>query len=261
MEELRDRDVLQEYRDFAVILAEYAGKISLKYFRQDPEVMFKQDRTPVTIADKECEQYICRQIELRYSDHSILGEESGKRVKKSEWQWIIDPIDGTKSFIRGVPLYSVLIALAYREESLVGVIHVPPTAETVAAAEGFGARLNGRPCRVSTTADTAEAVVNTTDYAALKRERPHFADTLALEVNALQTWGDAYGYLMVAAGRADAMIDSAMAAWDAGPMKPILKEAGGRFTGLNGEESSFPGSGLASNGLLHPKLLGFSAGE
>jgi histidinol phosphatase-like enzyme (inositol monophosphatase family) len=261
MDERTNMDMLQSYRDFAVILAEYAGKISLKYFRQDPDVEFKQDNTPVTIADRECERYICRQIELRYPDHSILGEESGKQVKKSEWQWIIDPIDGTKSFIRGVPLYSVLIALAYREESLVGVIHVPPTAETVAAAAGYGVWLNGITCRVSTAAETAHAVVNTTDYAALKQNRPDFAEALSSEVKSLQTWGDAYGYLMVAAGRADAMIDAAMAAWDAGPMKPIIEEAGGRFTGLRGEESSFPESGLASNGLLHPKLLALSSGE
>ncbi len=155
---------LREYLDFARDLSVEAGKITLKYFRKEFDIEFKKDKSPVTIADRETEHFIRKAILERYPDHGIVGEEHGSVESDSPFKWIIDPIDGTKSFIHGVPTYTVLIALVYNDEPCVGVIHNPMLEETAAAATGLGCTLNGKPCRVSTTKTLEEAWVQTTGY-------------------------------------------------------------------------------------------------
>jgi histidinol phosphatase-like enzyme (inositol monophosphatase family) len=246
---------LEEYLAFAVALAQEAGKIAMSYFRTELEVQSKADASPVTRADKETEQFIRAAIERQYPDHGILGEELGEVNAGARWRWIVDPIDGTQSFIHGVPLFTTLIGLECDGEPVLGVIHCPPQAETVAAAQGLGCRWNGQPCRVSAVADLAQARLNVTDYADLLRRNPKLATALLGGVRMARGWADAYSYLLVATGRAEIALDPGMSAWDCAPLKPIVEEAGGRYTDLMGIETIRGVGALATNGLLHDAVL------
>jgi len=248
-------DDLESLRSFAEDLAVEAGKVTLKYFQKNIEIDKKEDGTPVTTADRKAEEYIRARIVAEFPSHSILGEEEGESPGKSTYRWIIDPIDGTQSFIRGIPLYTVLLALEYERKPQVGVIHVPPLGETVSAANGVGAFYNGTPCQVSTTEHLADAWVQVTDYAELSRRRPEFAKRLLTESYSCRAWGDAYGYLLVATGRVDVMIDPIMNIWDIAPLKPIITEAGGVFTDLDGIDNAMGTSALASNSMLHREII------
>jgi histidinol-phosphatase len=246
---------LKEYFEFAQRLSVEAGKVTLDYFRKSPAIEMKTDHTEVTIADRRAEEFIRDQIQARYPSHSILGEEYDTKKTESPFQWVIDPIDGTQSFVREVPLYSVLLALEYEEVPQVGVIHIPPLQETVSAAIGTGCFHNGLPCRVSETTSLSDAWVQVTDFADLARRRPDFTMNLLTEAGYCRTWGDAYGYVLVATGRADIMIDPIMALWDIAPLMPIISEAGGVFTDLDGNPTSTGTSALASNEKLHGQIL------
>lgn len=248
-------DDIRQTLELARDLAEEAGRLTMGYFRSTFAVDYKADNSPVTVADREAEQLIRRRLADRFPEHGILGEEFGTSKTDSPWTWMIDPIDGTKSFIHGVPLYAVLIALAHEGEPVLGVIHCPPLAETVYAAKGFGCYWNGEPCSVSDTGDLAKARVQATDFADLHRMRPGFCGALLEAAGSCRTWGDAYGYLLVATGRADAMIDPVFSPWDTGPLGPIIREAGGRFTDLDGNAVGVPTSGLATNGRVHDQIL------
>ena len=188
---------LETYLSFAVDVAENAGKVTMKYFLKEFEVDRKEDETPVTIADRQTEEYVRSRIEERFPEHGIIGEEDGESDSDSPFRWVIDPIDGTQSFIRGVPLYTVLLALEYNGVPVVGIINNPPLQETVSAATGLGAFYNGVPCHVSSTETLAKAWVQVTDFADLDRRRPEFSKKLLKESFSCRTWGDAYGYLLV----------------------------------------------------------------
>lgn len=246
---------LSEYLAFARDLAREAGKVTLQYYHRELAIEHKSDSSPVTIADRETEQFIRAEIRERYPDHGLLGEEFGEENAGSPWRWVIDPIDGTQAFIHGVPLYTVLLALEYEGDSVLGVIHNPPQDETVAAATALGCTYNGLPCHVSQTESLARAWVHVTDYADLARRRPRFCAALLAASGFARSWADAYGYLMVASGRADVMIDPIMSPWDIGPLKPIILEAGGRITDLDGQPAMGAESILATNGLLHDQVL------
>jgi histidinol phosphatase-like enzyme (inositol monophosphatase family) len=186
----------------------------------------------------------------------LIGEEFGERRPQARRRWIIDPIDGTFSFIHGVPLYGVLIGMEQEDEPLLGVIHLPALNETVAAARGEGCHWRGQRARVSNTPDLNDAVCLTTGTdiesdpglsAALAR--------LGQEAGPARTWGDCYGYALVATGRADVMIDPLMHVWDCAPLLPIIEEANGRFTDWQGRRTIRGGNAVASNGLLHDQVL------
>lgn len=248
---------LEELRAFAERLAEAAGEVALSYFHKHVEVELKSDQSPVTVADRETERFIRAAITERYPDHDILGEEygAGDTTAGCAFKWVVDPIDGTKAFIAGVPLYTTLIALLYDGEPVIGVIRNGVLRETVSAAVGHGCTMNGTPCRVSREASLENARLNVTDYASLSRKLPAFVDRILPLVRSANTWADAYGYLLVATGRADIMMDPAMSLWDIAPLRPIITEAGGSFTDLDGSDSGTGTSALATNGLLHDRLL------
>lgn len=248
-------DKLAEYLTFATELAREAGKITLRYFRTKLDVETKSDQSPVTVADRETEHFIRDAIAIQYPDHGVLGEEHGEINPGSRWRWIVDPIDGTQSFIHGVPLYTTLIGLECGGENVLGVIHCPPLAETVAAATGLGCMLNGAPCRVSTVTELERARLNVTDYADLQRRRPAFAAALLSKVRMARGWADAYSYLLVATGRADIAVDPVMSVWDCAALKPVIEEAGGKYTDFDGVPSIHTGSSVATNGLLHEEVL------
>ncbi len=246
---------IDQYLEFAVSTAIEAGKVTLEYFLKDIKVDRKKDQSPVTVADRATEQYIRTRIEESYPNHAILGEENGASTSDSPLRWIIDPIDGTQAFIRGVPLYTVLLALEYNGIPVLGVIHNPPLQETVSAANGSGAFYNGLPCKVSSTPTLNEAWVQVTDFSDLDRRRPDFTRTLLKEAYSCRTWADAYGYLLVATGRVDVMIDPIMHHWDIAPLKPIIIEAGGTFTDLDGEDNPTGTSSIACNSMLHKEIM------
>ena len=216
----------------------------------------KGDGTPVTIADRKAEELIRGKVEARYPDHAILGEEYGESNAGARVRWILDPIDGTRSFMHGVPLYGVLIGIEVGGESAVGVTHFPPLRETVAAGKGLGCTWNGKPCRVSSVSRLEEAVICTTDVERLL-SKPIGTGWRRLQQRAAfsRTWGDCYGHALVATGRIEVQVDPVMAPWDAGPFLTIVTEAGGKFTTLDGRATVHGGSGVSTNGLLHEEVL------
>lgn len=250
-------DLLEAARTFA----REAGAVTLRYFGPGLDHERKPDGTPVTRADREAERLLRERIAARFPDHGILGEEEGEIRPGASIRWIVDPIDGTKSFMRGVPLYGVLVGVEVDGEPVVGVAHFPALGETVAAARGLGCRWNGRPCRVSAVDDMARAAVLTTDPERILRE-PAGAGWSRLQARAAlaRTWGDCWGHILVATGRAEVMVDPVLSPWDAAPLLPILTEAGGRFTDLAGAATVHGGSGVSSNGVLHDRVLEVLAG-
>ncbi len=229
--------------------------MTLRYFGGVVSHDAKGDGSPVTVADREAEELIRSRIEARYPGHSVLGEEYGESNAGARVRWILDPIDATRSFMRGVPLYGVLIGIEIDGASAVGVSHFPPLAETVAAGRGLGCTWNGDPCRVSAVDRLEDAVVCTTDVERIL-SRPQGRGWRALQQSASfsRTWGDCYGHALVATGRIEAQVDPVMAPWDAGPFLTIVTEAGGQFTTLGGEATVHGGSGISSNGLLHERV-------
>ena len=247
---------VQELLDFATALAKLAGDHTMTYFGGVVDHDAKGDGSPVTIADREAEELIRKHVAERYPDHGVLGEEYGESNEGARVRWILDPIDATRSFMRGVPLYGVLIAVEVEGEPVVGVSHFPPLREMVAAGKGLGCTLNGRPCRVSPVDGIERSVVLTTDVERILA-LPEGEGWRRLQQRAAfaRTWGDCYGHMLVATGRAEVMVDVAMKSWDAGPFLTIVTEAGGRFTTLDGEATIHGGWGISTNGLVHDEVL------
>jgi histidinol phosphatase-like enzyme (inositol monophosphatase family) len=250
---------LAELRAFAVDAARAAGRITLETFGSSQRFETKPDGSPVTDADRRAEELLRRRIDERCPRDGILGEEFGTEFGDSGRRWTVDPIDGTASFIHGVPLYGVLIGLLDEDEAVLGVIHLPALDETIAAARGGGCGwwkggADLSPARVRSTARLDRALVLCTDFSRL--EGPGEAlERLAARAGRLRTWGDCYGHALVATGRAEAMIDPRMSPWDSAPLLPVVEEAGGRFTTLAGERRAVGGSAVSTNGPLHEVLL------
>ena len=250
------KDELRELLEFAVMLARGAGDITLKYFRRQPETSTKKDGSYVTIADREAEAYLRRQIAERFPGDGILGEEEGEFAGQSGRRWIVDPIDGTFAFVHGVPFYGVLVALEIEDELSVGVINIPALGEIVSAAMGCGCFLNAEPTRVSTTPALAEALLLCTDFgAAEKHGLAPAMSRLQRRAKVSRTWGDCYGYVLVATGRADVMLDPVMNLWDCAPLLPIMEEAGGTFTDWGGDRTVSGGNSIATNGVLFAEVM------
>jgi histidinol-phosphatase len=243
-------------------VAKAAGQHTLKYFqRVDLKVDLKQDATPVTVADREAEQLIRKKISASFPGDGLLGEEFGETKGTSAWRWIIDPIDGTKSFIHGVPLYAVLIGVDFAEQSRIGVIHLPALGQTVYAAAGQGAWQDRAgqtrlPVHVSKTKKLSDGLFLTSGLSGFHRRGawPAF-ERLTKSAKLTRTWGDAYGYMLVATGQAEAMVDPQMSIWDAAALLPILEEAGGTFTDWQGRATIAAGEGIATNGLVLDEVL------
>jgi len=240
-----------ELFDAVAEVARLAGDVALRHFKRGVAVEWKSDGSPVTVADREAEQSARDWIARRYPDHGILGEEQGETRPGAAYRWVVDPIDGTKTFVRGVPLWGTLVAVAVGETVVAGAAYFPAVAEMIVAAPGAGCWWNGTRCRVSSVASLAEATVLTTDERF--RHTPEHVDgwrSLAAKSAVSRSWGDCYGYLLVATGRAEAMIDGIVGPWDTAPLLPIIAEAGGVFTDWSGRATAFGGSAIATNALL-----------
>jgi histidinol phosphatase-like enzyme (inositol monophosphatase family) len=245
---------LRELLDVAMEAAYHAGKRTLAYFNAGVTVDRKADSTPVTIADREAERLLRERIAAHFPDHAILGEEEGATEGNPEYRWVVDPIDGTKAFVAGVPLYGTLVGVEVKGRPSVGVIYLPALDDMIAAADGLGCTWNGRPCRVSPVERLSDSLVVTSSIIRCQ-ERSDAFDRLTAATRQQRTWGDAFGYALVATGRAEVMLDPALSPWDVGPMIPILREAGGRFTDWRGEETIHGRDGFAASAVLHPRVL------
>jgi len=253
---------LDELLDVALSVAREAGEATLRYFQKNLAVETKADLSPVTIADRESERVLRQRIEQRFPDHGILGEEFGAVRDDAAYRWMLDPIDGTLSFIRGVPLYGVMVGLEHAGEPELGVVHFPALGETIWAQRGGGAWWNGRRAKVSETARLADATLVTPDLAGFAAAGFDIAyQRLRAAVKLERTWGDCYGHMLVATGRAEVMVDPILEKWDACALLPILEEAGGRFTDWNGSRTIHGRSGISTNALLHEAVVRLVAGQ
>jgi histidinol-phosphatase len=250
------QETLRALRDFAAELAWQAGKLTLRYFQTGLTPDLKADRSPVTVADREAERLMRQMIAARYPEHSILGEEEGETRPGASFRWILDPIDGTKTFVRGVPLYAVLVGLEREGEPVVGAVNLPALGDFLVAAKGEGCLWNGRAARVSPVAALHEALLLATDTESMARYGRAAAYRRLAAATAMQrTWGDAYGYVLVATGRAEVMLDPVMSVWDCAALEPVLTEAGGSFTDWRGRSTIHGGEAIATNGLLLDEVL------
>ncbi len=262
-------DELSARLELARRIAARAGKVTLKYYQSDFQRETKLDGTVVTIADRESEQLMRRAIEKAFPDDGILGEEYGEKPGRSRYRWILDPIDGTISFAQGVPLYGVLIGIEDQEtrDCPVGLIHIPALGETVYAQRGAGCawerplplpagKKKTTPARVSSVDELERALLLATDFFRVERDdRRQALARLAAQTRVQRTWSDCYGYVLVATGRAELMLDPVMHIWDCAPLQPILTEAGGTFTDWAGNRTIYGACGLATNGRLLPQVL------
>jgi histidinol phosphatase-like enzyme (inositol monophosphatase family) len=258
--------------ELAVRVAQEAGDVTLRYFRREGlEVERKADMSPVTIADREAEKVLRTRIGEHFPHDSIVGEELGTHCGASGYQWVLDPIDGTKSFIHGVPLYTTLVAVLCDTKPCLGVIHAPAVSETVYAATDGGCwHLRTRdqprqPARVSRIDRLDQSLLVTTEIDSFTKHRATDALNTFLQLQRAarltRTWGDGYGYLMVATGRAEVMIDPVVNLWDAAPLQTILEEAGGQLIDWRGNATIYAGEAIATNGLVTDEVLAITRSE
>jgi histidinol phosphatase-like enzyme (inositol monophosphatase family) len=243
----------------AAEVARIAGDTALRYFRGGITVETKRDGTPVTVADRAAETIAREWLGNRFPEDGILGEELGEERPGARRRWLLDPIDGTKTFVRGVPLWGSMVALHEGETILVGAVYCPAVNELVVAAPGEGCWWNGSRCTVSTIADLSAATVLTTDERFGDHpERASAWRDLAARTAVSRTWGDCYGYLLVATGRAELMTDPVLSPWDAAALLPMITEAGGIFTDWRGGVTAFERAGVvATNAALADEIRSF----
>jgi len=253
---------LQDRLDLALEAARQAGEIILRYYQSSSlTVDHKRDSSPVTIADREAEQSIREAIARNFSDDAVLGEEFGEQTGTSGYRWILDPLDGTKSFIHGVPLFGTLIGIEHEGEMVIGVCHFPVLKETAWGATGLGAWWStegGEPrvARVSDVSDPKQALFCFTTISGFGRiGRLDAFEQFVNDFGLSRGWGDCYGHILVATGRAEVMVDPLMNPWDSAALVPIVREAGGSFFDWKGEPSIYAGNGISTNQALREHVL------
>ena len=254
--EMLEEKHLVQLRAFAEELADAAREIVSGYHaKTHTEIEIKADGTPVTVADKECERVLRGMIKKKFPQHGIIGEEFGNENENAEFVWSLDPIDGTKSFVSRVALYGILFGLLHEGEPCIGVIDQPITRERIIG-DGRETFLNGRAVRVRETAELRDSLLLTTDL--IDCENAHSDKNwngLLHGAKLFRTWGDCYGYLLVASGRADIMADPVLSPWDLFPLLPILRGAGASVTDWRGGDPLRGTSILAANPALHAQAL------
>jgi len=253
---------IQQRLDAALALSEEAERIVLKYFRNTGlQVELKGDQSPVTVADRGAESFLREEILKQFPDDAILGEEFGEQSGTSGYRWILDPIDGTKAFIYGIPLFGMLLGLQCNGENVAGVCRMPGTNDVVYAQTGGGAwwQIKGQdPVQVHVSKQTSlsdslfvftdvECWQTTDNQDVLLR----MADTCRLA----RGWGDCFGHMLVATGRAEVMIDPLLSEWDAAALIPIISEAGGVFMDWTGETTATGGNGISTTPALKEAVL------
>ena len=261
---------LSERLDFAVRAAIEAGAVTMRYFRSPSlAVDAKPDKSPVTNADKEAEELLREHIAREYPEDGIVGEEFGVQDGSSEYTWYLDPIDGTQSFFRGIPLFGTMVGLEAKGEAVAGVIVFPALKEMVFAGKGLGAwwcddlsPRDRKKAYVSKVSRLSEACLSANSASGFERIGKEAAyRSLSGAVGVSRGYPDCYGHYLVATGRIEIMIDPVVNAWDNAPLLPIVEEAGGRFTDLNGNATIHGGSGISSNGPMHDEVVAMFKGN
>jgi histidinol phosphatase-like enzyme (inositol monophosphatase family) len=246
---------LTEFKEFSKLLSIASGNVIRKYWRKDIQVESKTDHSPVTIADKKAEEIMRELIQKEYPDHGIIGEEFPPVNKDAEYKWILDPIDGTKSFICGTVTFGTLIALTRNNEPLLGVINQPILNEFLTG-DNNSAEINGIKTSVRYCNGLADAVLLTTDHLNIKKYHNIDKFTSLIEkVKLYRNWGDCYGYYLIATGYADIMIDPIMSLWDTMAVIPVIKGAGGVITDYYGGDPVKGNSIIASAPGIHKEVL------
>jgi histidinol-phosphatase len=239
-------------------IARSAGQIALGYAAEGVDAEYKPDHTPVTAADRACEEHISRELALAFPEDGLLGEEGSRAEARSGRRWIVDPIDGTRDFLRGLPTWGNLIALEADGEVAVGVCHFPATGRVYSAARGGGAFCDERPIRVSAVHDRSSAVLGLTGFQAVGRRPfgPHLLDFMS-GFWSVRSFGGCQDAMHVASGRMDAWIEVTAAAWDLAPLKVIAEEAGARFFNFDGGHSIYGGNAVICVPPLEADLRAF----
>lgn len=261
---MEPRAPLLDCVEFAVRAARRAGEIIMPYYQGEHGVEAKADGSPVTIADRGAEKELSRMIRARYPDDGVLGEEFGELPGTSGRRWILDPIDGTKAFVRGVPMFGVMIGMEEEGQAVLGVVYLPALDEMVYAARGLGCwwlpagRKTDIPRRaeVSSVDTLAEGILLYTSYEYFVKVGREAAFQRLLKASKHQRgWGDCYGHLLVATGRAEACVDPVMNIWDNAALLPILLEAGGTFTDWKGNSRHDGGDGISTNRRVYEEVM------
>lgn len=246
----------EKMRAFMMELAQLSAEVIIPYFAS-PGLMVdtKENDTPVTIADREAERVMRERIMKQFPSHGIIGEEFGNYQEDAEFVWSLDPIDGTISFTHACPLFGTLIGLLYQGEPLLGTIH-QPVMEQLVIGDCELTTFNGRPVTMRQRTRLADASLFTTDVDTIKRERGLTGfEKLRSATKLFRTWGDCYGYLLVASGFGDIMLDAKMNPWDLIPLIPIVHGAGGRITAWDGSSAHRADSSIAASATLHPQVI------
>jgi histidinol-phosphatase len=242
--------------EFALQIARQAGQLALRYFDTNLPVELKQDSSPVTRADREAEALLRSSLLQTFPGDGFLGEESGTTPGSSGYRWIIDPIDGTKNFVRGVPLWATLVGLEYKGEQIAGVAYIPVLGQTFRALRGDGAFRDDRRLRVSEIdrLDQAHVFYSSISWFAKVGRGGAFL-SLAARTSRQRGFGDFYGFVLVAQGAGEIMLENGVHSWDLAALKPLVEEAGGRFTDWNNQPTIERPDVVATNGRLHDEVL------
>lgn len=244
-----------EFKRFAEHLADISGEIIKNYFRTGIDVENKSDDSPVTIADRKAEELMRKEITKEFPEHGIIGEEFGEENESAEYKWILDPIDGTKSFICGAPTFGTLIGLLKDGKPILGLFNQPIINEMLIG-DNFRTIINNQSTKIRECKNLSEAVLLTTDHFMIGKYKDQKAfDDLAARVKLYRHWGDCYGYYLVATGYADIMIDPIMSPWDLIPLIPIIKGAGGIITDYEGNEAVKGNSIVAASPEIHSLVI------
>ena len=242
--------------EMAVESAHKAGQLAMRYYDGALTVEWKSDHSPVTVADREAEQLLRQTLLGAFPKDGFLGEESGDTPGSSGFRWIIDPIDGTRSFVRGIPVWATLVGLEYKDETIAGVAEVPALGHSYRALRGDGAYRSERRIRVSEVTDMAKAMLfySSLSWFIKAGRKDAFLD-LTLRTERQRGFGDFYGFVLVAQGSGELMVEHGVHAWDVAAIKAIIEEAGGRFSDWSGKPSIHSPDVLVSNGKLHEEAL------
>lgn len=252
-------NALHSDMEFAVDVVRRAGEFTMTHFRAaELEIIAKADGSPVTLADQGAETMMRQLISARFPDDAILGEEEGDTPGTSGRRWVIDPIDGTDAFTHGVALYSNLLYLEDEEGPAIGVINIPALGEMVWAGRGLGCYLNGIPCSVNDRTELAGSVISASGF---DYWEPDMLARTRESGMKMRTWGDGYGYLLVASGRIEAMVDPVISFWDIAPCTVIIPEAGGRLSTVDGRTDTELTSCIATNGHVHDAAVAVLTGS
>jgi len=248
--------------EWALEAAQEAGQFALNYFDQDIAVEWKADLSPVTLADKGAEDLLRKSLLGKFPGDGFLGEESGATASSTGYRWIIDPIDGTRSFVRGIPIWACMVGLEFQGELIAGVVAIPAMKQVYHALRGHGAFRDNRQIHVSRVANLESAHVY---YSSISWFKKAGADQQFLNLVSLterqRGFGDFYGFMMIAQGSGEIMVEYGVHSWDLGAIVPIVEEAGGKLTAWDGKLDIEKPDVLASNGLLHDRALQIIRGD